>query len=93
MNGRDPLAGIRDRFRTRMAQVLAALEQPWGEQSGSLARAEAHKLAGVAATLGYGEVGQAAAKVDALDAIAPDHPAVSALIQALQQALTQEEPS
>lgn len=93
MNGVDPLAGIRARFRTRMAHALSAFEQPRDEPSGALVRAEAHKLAGVAATLGYADVGMAAAKVDATDAVTPDHPAVTALIHALQRALAQEEPS
>lgn len=89
----DPLAGLRARFRSRMAQALIAFEQASGDDAGANLRAEAHKLAGVAATLGFENVGRAAAKVDAIDSLALDETAVTQLIQALQQALAQEEPS
>lgn len=91
MSGTDPLAAIRVRFQTRIAQALDAFAHAEGKHCSAHLRAEAHKLAGVAATLGYSDVGQAAAKVDSLDEVTPDHPAVIVLIDALQQAVAREE--
>ncbi|MFY7835528.1 MAG: Hpt domain-containing protein [Novosphingobium sp.] len=93
MNAGDPddiLADIRARFCTRMEKALESLRDAAQlpiEQSSLLLRAEAHKLAGVAATLGYGRVGTAAAKVDAIEGVSPDDPAVAALVLALNEAV------
>jgi HPt (histidine-containing phosphotransfer) domain-containing protein len=93
MTGADPLAAIRARFRTRMEQSLQTFEQAGDESDGAVLRGEAHKLAGISATLGFSALGHAAAKVDGLAQVTPDHPEVSELIQALREALAEKDPS
>lgn len=85
------LADIRIRFIARMEKALACIEEcarQSHEAPSATLRMEAHKLAGVAATLGFERVGNAAAKVDAIEGIAPDHHAVADLVTALQDALS-----
>lgn len=93
MTGSDPLAAIRARFRARMSHALEMFENANGRDDSSELRGEAHKLAGIAATLGFAQLGHAAAKVDALLHIAPDHADVCALIHTLRQALAEKDPS
>ncbi|NLR40505.1 Hpt domain-containing protein [Novosphingobium sp. ERW19] len=93
MTGADPLVAIRARFSARMTQTLELFERPDGERDSAVLRGEAHKLAGIAATLGFTEVGHAAAKVDALEHVEKDHPDVSALVHALREALEEKDPS
>lgn len=93
MKGTDPLVTIRARFRARMMQTLELLERREAERDSAVLRGEAHKLAGIAATLGFTEVGHAAAKVDALEHVETDHPDVSALVHVLREALEEKDPS
>lgn len=62
------LAPLRQRFLVR-ANAALDLVEAWraGADVAAELQQAAHKMAGIAATLGYGEIGQAAAKVELRD--------------------------
>lgn len=62
----DPLAALRERFRSRTRQRLAALHEALEQQPPSLATvaAVAHQLAGSAGTFGYRALSEAAAALE-----------------------------
>jgi HPt (histidine-containing phosphotransfer) domain-containing protein len=61
----DPLAPLRERFRTRAADDLARLRVlTTGDLASSELRALAHNMAGAAGTFGYAALSEAAMAVD-----------------------------
>jgi HPt (histidine-containing phosphotransfer) domain-containing protein len=57
---------LRERFRSRVAEDRDAMTAAWARADHRLLRARAHRLAGVAATFGYPEVGDAAKSLENL---------------------------
>lgn len=64
------MESLRERFRERAADDLAAMKAAWASGERQALRERAHRLAGVAATFGYPRVGEAAKLLD--DLLKPD---------------------
>ncbi len=63
---RSRMEGLRERFRTRVAEDRDAMTAAWARADRRVLRERAHRLAGVAATFGYPEVGDAAKSLENL---------------------------
>lgn len=81
---------LRQRLLTRAAATRDAIDQflaePAEPLSGTIAES-AHKLAGIAATLGYPDLGDAAAKVDMTTIGCPPDPQTIQVLGLLRSAL------
>lgn len=58
------MEGLRERFRARAADDLKTMSSAFTVAEHEILRERAHRLAGVAATFGYPEVGEAAGSLD-----------------------------
>lgn len=66
------LAPIRERFRSRCAEDAASLRSALAQEEDALARSLSHRLAGLAGTIGFPDISNAAADLEeAIDAALP----------------------